>query len=319
VGDAAVVTGKYSTYPTTVAGKPRFAIQEGDAPALADPLFPTQEAADQFAAQMKRRDESNAASRAKAAETKTAAAEVESKRVAPLNAYLDSGDMTPMQKGKLKSALDQPVARRNSTTGKEYAGTRHEVVRAMVADGFVAKINEVQAIKDPKRSTFNRMDNREQEAFARRQKEAGVKTEYTLALPDGTDFVVTKAEHDYAKYVAENPQAQTTPVQGQTETPQPVGAEAPAPVQDKTEGVPAKREIPEIDLVNFRKLLSDLTYAQAIARKLKTALYGVSVDVTYEVTETGDTATKTQSAHSLATELRRERELYRALRECLGK
>jgi hypothetical protein len=48
---------------------------------------------------------------------------------------------------------------------------------------------------------MNRMDNKEQAAYEKRKREAGKKTEYRLENSEGNLFEVTKAEHDYAKWL----------------------------------------------------------------------------------------------------------------------
>lgn len=112
--------------------------------------------------------------------------------------FLNSITSNPMQRGKLKAALDTPVAKR--TGGKIYRGSRGEVVQQLLDDGYAPKKSEASAIADPTRTQWNRMDNRQQQAFEKRKAAAGTKAEYTLEKPDGSFFTVTKAEYDLAKH-----------------------------------------------------------------------------------------------------------------------
>jgi len=132
--------------------------------------------------------------------------------VAPEVEFVDSTGLTSMQKGKLKKTLSTTVSKRNSQ--KTYTGSRAKVVSEMVNDGYEPKTEQVNAVPDLSRRQFNNMDGRQQEAFAKRQAEAGKKTEYRLEHPSGSFFDVTKAEHDYAKWLSErNQKPVETPVQ----------------------------------------------------------------------------------------------------------
>lgn len=136
------------------------------------------------------------------AQAEKAQEEAKAKAAEQVNAYFDDIGLNPMQRGKLKAALDQFAARRRGDTGKEYSGPRYTVTEQMVADGFLPQTKQVPAMKEPSGRQWNRMDNRQQQEFERKRKAAGMKTEYRLTLPDGSMFEVTKAEHDYAKWLA---------------------------------------------------------------------------------------------------------------------
>jgi hypothetical protein len=119
-----------------------------------------------------------------------------------LEPYLQSLNLSPMQRGKLKTVLSQQVAKRGG--GKIYSGDRSKVVSDMLADGYEPKTEQVKALKDLTGTQSNRMDNRQQQDFEKRQKAAGMKTEYRLEKGDGDSiFEVTKAEYDYAKWLKE--------------------------------------------------------------------------------------------------------------------
>lgn len=72
-----------------------------------------------------------------------------------------------------------------------------ERVESLIADGALeVETFEEPKIKDPSRAAFNRMDNREQDAFRRKQKEAGTKTVY---LVSGSEL--GKYGYDYAQHM----------------------------------------------------------------------------------------------------------------------
>jgi hypothetical protein len=177
-----------------------------------DGIFSTRAEAEKHIEVTNRINKANAESRAKALADKQAAESAQAVKDAPVNEYLDALGQNPMQRAKLKSVLSAEAAK-NASSGKQYLGNRAAIVRQMLQDGYEPRTEEVQAIKEPTRTQFNRMDGKQQADFERRKKEAGTKTEYTLALPDGSNFVVTKAEHDYATWLKSKAQpkpAETT-------------------------------------------------------------------------------------------------------------
>jgi len=143
------------------------------------------------------------------------------------------GDRPPMEQGRLRTTLTKSTALRSSSKDKTYSGPAYKVADEMLKDGYVPEAEQVKAIKDPSRTRVNRMDNREQSDFARRQREAGMKTEYRMTDPkDSSSFVVSKAFHDYARFMAD------------AEKPTPV--EAPAMPKNKgvkTPAVPASEGV----------------------------------------------------------------------------
>ena len=77
--------------------------------------------------------------------------------------------------------------------------TRKEHVDDILGSGGHIETAQVNKIKDLSRRAYNRMDGHQQDAFDKKQKEAGKKTEYRLFTKDGSFFTVTKAEYEYAK------------------------------------------------------------------------------------------------------------------------
>ena len=118
-----------------------------------------------------------------------------------VNSYYDDIGLSPMQKGKMKAALDQSTGRRNSETKREYVGPRYTVVEQMVEDGYKPQAEQAPAIKELTGIQINRMNERQQRDYEKKKAAAGSKTEYQLKLPSGNYFVVTKAEYDYAKWL----------------------------------------------------------------------------------------------------------------------
>lgn len=202
-GKAAVPvnSGRYSTYPINTSQGPRIAVQNGDKPGLGDTVHESQEAADRYVTTTKERDEANAAARERDAAKAKDVAEKKAEADKSLNEYLESTGHSSMQKGKARAALTGDASRRSSASGKIYQGRRDAVVREMVADGWSAETREVPAAKEVSRVQFNRMDAKEQAAYEKRRTEAGNKTEHVLVKGDSS-FVVTKAEHDYANWIA---------------------------------------------------------------------------------------------------------------------
>ena len=144
----------------------------------------------------------------------------------PLDAFLAKSE-TPLSKGKLRSVLGAQVAKRGG--GKLYTGTRAAVVEQLVADGYVPTVDQVPVIRDLSRAEWNRLDNRRQAAFEKKQKAAGTKAEYGLEHPAGGGFVVTKAEHDYATHLKQESPA--SPVAPETPAPEPTKAKAETPAK----------------------------------------------------------------------------------------
>ena len=144
----------------------------------------------------------------------------------PLDAFLAKSE-TPLSKGKLRSVLGAQVAKRGG--GKLYTGTRAAVVEQLVADGYVPTVDQVPVIKDLSRVEWNRLDNRRQAAFEKKQKAAGTKAEYGLEHPAGGGFVVTKAEHDYATHLKQETPA--APVVPETPAPELTKAKAETPAK----------------------------------------------------------------------------------------
>jgi hypothetical protein len=158
---------------------------------------------------------------------------------ASVDTFLDSQNLNPMQRGKAKSVLDAQVARRSG--GKIYQGKRSDVIKQMLADGYVPKAREVKAVKDLTGTQSNRMDNRQQADFEKRQAAAGTKTEYTFEKGDGDSiFTVTKQEHDFAKHLQEK-SSQSKP----TDTPATATAKVAEHIADvkATEGQRPAKEV----------------------------------------------------------------------------
>jgi hypothetical protein len=131
-----------------------------------------------------------------------------------------TSQMTPLAAGKAEKVLLERVAKRSGD--KIYDGPRKDVIPQMLADGWKPTVEQVAAVKDPSRTQFNRMDNRQQADHAKRKAAAGQKAEYRLENETrGGFFVVTKAEYDFANHLlnkakpAASPVAAVAKVQGQ--------------------------------------------------------------------------------------------------------
>jgi hypothetical protein len=201
------VEGKYSVYQS--GG--RWLVQQYDKRGFGDHLFDSEEEAVTESLRQQDMARQNAEFFAKQEAAAKAAQEAEEARLKPLNDYLDALGLSAMQRGKLKTALSADTAKQSQETGKIYQGPRFNAIQEMVADGFRAATEQVPAIKEPTGIQWNRMNNQQQAEFERKRKAAGMTTEYRLALPSGSMFVVTKAEHDYAKWLAARPSAAVEP------------------------------------------------------------------------------------------------------------
>lgn len=111
---------------------------------------------------------------------------------AKIKKFTDAYGYTSMAAGKAREYLKTQV---------NYAGfgamARMDFIENRIEAGARVTSSEENRIKDLSRTRFNRMDQREQDAHAKRQKEAGKKTVYYLS-----DFEITKVEADYAEYLA---------------------------------------------------------------------------------------------------------------------
>lgn len=80
--------------------------------------------------------------------------------------------------------------------------TKKEHVQDVIRNGGKVGTAEVNKYKGVSRSRYNRMNNREQEELERKIKEGGKKTEYRLYTKDGTFYVISKTEYDYANQIS---------------------------------------------------------------------------------------------------------------------
>lgn len=167
-------------------------------------LFDSKEEAQDFARIQKSLFEDRQALAEKEKKQADIEAEKQKQKDAPLEEYFDATSQSKLQRGKLKAALDVPVARRSSFKQKIYNGSRAEVIRDMIADGFTPVTRQVPALKELTGSQLNRMDNRQFADYERRKKQAGEKPEYVLTNSDGGEFSITKVEYDYAKWLIDS-------------------------------------------------------------------------------------------------------------------
>ena len=109
------------------------------------------------------------------------------------------------QKGKTKLEIMNEAKDAKILNTKERRNgvvkTRKEHTEDIINNGGYTETKQVNKVKDVSRTTYNRMDNRQQEDLERRIKEGGKKTEYRLVTKDGTYFDITKAEYDYANQI----------------------------------------------------------------------------------------------------------------------
>lgn len=100
---------------------------------------------------------------------------------------------------KAQKAKDENTLNKKFRYSDGEIRTRKQQVDKVISEGGRVETKEVDKIKEPSRTQYNRMDSREQDAYEKRKREAGKKTEYRLVYSDGKSFSeITKAEYDYA-------------------------------------------------------------------------------------------------------------------------
>ena len=114
----------------------------------------------------------NAQSRARAQAEEAAKAAAQATKDAPINAYLDALDVDPMQRARIKYALEV-VSVKSSFSGKMYRGDRASLIREMLDDGYTPVEENNKDGKKLRRLEFH----------------------------DGAFFPMTKTELDYANWL----------------------------------------------------------------------------------------------------------------------
>ena len=117
--------------------------------------------------------------------------------------YLDTLDLNSHLRDRIQYALSVEASK-NSYGGKTYRGNRAAIVREMLDDGYSPKAEEVPTVKEIASTRYNRMSAREHADLKRRKSETGTRTEYRLEFHDGSFFVLTRSEYDYAVWVGES-------------------------------------------------------------------------------------------------------------------
>jgi hypothetical protein len=108
-------------------------------------------------------------------------------------------NLSPQQAGIASRILNKEV----KFKGKET--TIGGMIQDLVEDGYKPQKIEVNKIKDLTRSKYNQMNNQEQEAFGKRQKEGGKTEEYFLQKEGEVSSIdlKNKTEFEYSKYLSE--------------------------------------------------------------------------------------------------------------------
>jgi N12 class adenine-specific DNA methylase len=136
---------QYSVYPTTVQGKPMYAVRGTGRRGGGDGLFDTQAKAEQGAKDEQARDIANAEFRGKQQKKQDEYDQKEAARLAEYNDVDGFADDKPR--------LKQGAVRKVLNTQKRYQGkvlTSKELIRSKVADGWkVTEVNDKPAIEGP--------------------------------------------------------------------------------------------------------------------------------------------------------------------------
>jgi hypothetical protein len=178
----------------------RYAVRGKSASGFGDTIFPTKAEAEAHAVETKERNDANAESAKKQAEQQ-AERDAKAAKARAERENLDgfAATLPPMQRGKVVANLDTLVNVRGNIA------TVREQVRSLVNNGGVPSTREEPKIKPMSRMQAFRADQRQQDAHAKRMREAGNKTVY---LVDGVDL--GKTAYDYATFL-KNPPATPTP------------------------------------------------------------------------------------------------------------
>ncbi len=217
-----------------------YVVRESDhANGFGDTMHASREEAEKYAAEAKDRAEKNAAYRAKedaAQAEKDAAEKAKQAERDDVDGFGD--DLPPMVKGRKIADLNKMVG----VDGKP--GTVKQHVREMVARGATLATREENKVKEWTRTQYNRADQRQQDEHARKVREGGKITVYTI---DGYDF--GKTAYDYAKHLQAR-KSTAPPV-----APQPEPSPRPAPRSDSSErGGEVSREQIQPTTANFIRL-----------------------------------------------------------------
>jgi N12 class adenine-specific DNA methylase len=144
-------------------------------------------------------------------------------------------DMNPIRRGIVEKVLLDTTIRFRDAGGKVVTSNKAQRVQTLLSQGYTPDIEQVQRIKDKSRVQWNRMDEREQREFTRKQKDAGLRNNYILKNPDGTVVQdISKTEYDYAKSLSES---------SKSEASKQVKVEEPAPEARGVDSVGSSREI----------------------------------------------------------------------------
>ena len=197
--EAKATEGQFSIYQMERKDGMKWMVQSGEKRGFGDGIFDTKAEAEKYAATEKTRQQERAAAVEREAQKNRDEEAAKELRERDVNDFTAAIGATPLAAGKLKKTLMEQVAKR--TAGKVYEGTRAQVAKQLLAAGFKPTSEQVDAVKDLTGAQMNRMDNKEQAAHEKRKREAGKKTEYRLENSEGNLFEVTKAEHDYAKWL----------------------------------------------------------------------------------------------------------------------
>lgn len=100
-------------------------------------------------------------------------------------------DLSSARSARREQILDKRVMFQGRPT------TVRQYLEHLAAEGGTLVTHEVPRIKDMSRAAFFRATGEQQRAHARRQQEAGMKTEYVVRLPDGAEFSLNRTEADF--------------------------------------------------------------------------------------------------------------------------
>jgi len=179
---------KYNLYKTLVGGTVWFAVRETDNPrGGGDSIFRTPEEAEKYAAQAKKRDEANAAYRAKEAAYH---ADQAKKKAASEDTDGFADQFSPRTK-----ALVIKVLTKDAVVRGVLASVRDHV-RTLVKEGKHLNQFEENKVKPMSRTRSFRASNEQQAEHAAKVARAGKKTTY---LVGGYDL--GKTAYDYARFL----------------------------------------------------------------------------------------------------------------------
>ena len=188
-----IPTEKYGIYKTNVNGKEMFSVRENmeSDKGFGDSLYDSKAEAEKYIQFEKKKNKSNEESKLKQdAENKITEAKEQTKKAEREDIDGFDEGMNRLKRGQVIKALNKKI----SASGKIIS--RKALVRKLIEEGKPTSTSEVDKIKPMSRRQDFGANQQEQDAHARKIKEAGKKTVYSVGGYD-----LGKTAYDYAEHL----------------------------------------------------------------------------------------------------------------------